>query len=79
MWLLPSSPLNKKNIKELGKRFQRAEVTSRNIRMTSDDLRNRTGLPSGGWIHIFGTRIDFRNGRSGNYLLVGERYLSQNS
>ena len=72
-------PLNKKNIKVLGKRLQRAEVSSRNIRMTSDDLKGRIGILSGGSVHIYGIRIDFGNGRNDNYLLVGERYFSQNS
>ena len=50
-------PLNKRTVKDLGKRFPRAEVTARNITLSSDALRDRLGVASGGDVHLFGVRI----------------------
>ena len=35
----------------------RAEVTARNITLSSDALRERLGVASGGDVHLFGVRI----------------------
>ena len=49
-------PLSGRSIKELGKKYPSADVTARNIPMTSDELRKRLGVkPSDGTVHIFGT------------------------
>lgn len=61
-------PLNKASMKDVGKRYPRAEVTARNIPMTSDELRVRTGCRTGSSTHIFGCTI-----RGARYLLVTEK------
>ncbi len=66
--IIVDTALNNKSIKELGKRFQLAEVSARNIPLTSDALRKKLGVRSGGTVHIFGVRIG-----SENRLLVTER------
>ena len=61
-------PLNNRSMKEVGKRWPQAEVTARNIPMTSELLRKKMGCASGGDIHIFGVRID-GGAEAGNYLI----------
>ena len=63
------SPLDKRSIKEAGKNHPKAEVTARNIPMTSDALRKKLGCSSGGDVHIFGLRSDMK----GNLLMVCKR------
>ncbi|MBQ3766948.1 MAG: hypothetical protein II874_09465 [Bacteroidales bacterium] len=61
-------PLNNRTMKEAGKRWPQAEVTARNVPMTSDQLRRKLGCASGGDIHLFGVRADAAE--AGNYLIV---------
>ena len=63
------SPLDKRSIKEAGKNHPKAEVTARNIPMTSDALRKKLGCSSGGDVHIFGLKSDLK----GNLLMVCKR------
>ena len=64
--------LNNRSMKEVGKRHPQAEVTARNIPMTSDLLRKKLGCASGGDVHIFGVRIDGSAGTA-NYLMETKR------
>jgi hypothetical protein len=64
--ILETLPLDKRTMKEAGRRYPRAEVTARNIPMTSDELRKRLGCGSGGDIHLFGVRT----AAAGNVLLI---------
>ena len=52
------SPLDKKSINAISKKYTRAEVTARNLPMDSDTLRNKLGVASSDNIHIFGLRSD---------------------
>ena len=70
--ILEVLPLNNRTMKEAGKRWPKAEVTARNVPMTSDLLRRKTGCASGGDIHLFGVRVDAASG-SGNYLIVTKK------
>ena len=65
-------PLNNRTMKEAGKRWPQAEVTARNVPMTSDLLRKKIGCVSGGDIHLFGVRVDASDG-AGNYLIVTKK------
>ena len=65
-------PLNNRTIKEAGKRWPQAEVTARNVPMTSDLLRKKLGCASGGDIHLFGVRVDAA-AEAGNYLIVTKK------
>ena len=65
-------PLNNRTMKEAGKRWPQAEVTARNVPMTSDLLRKKTGCASGGDIHLFGVRVDAA-AEAGNYLIVTQK------
>jgi 16S rRNA G966 N2-methylase RsmD len=67
--ILGCSPLDKRSIKEAGKNHPKAEVTARNVPMTSDALRKKLGCSSGGDVHIFGLRSDLK----GNLLMVCKR------
>lgn len=67
--ILSCSPLDKRSIKETGKTHPKAEVTARNLPMTSDALRKKIGCSSGGDVHIFGLRSDI----SGNLLITCRR------
>ena len=70
-------PLNNRTMKEVGKRWPQAEVTARNVPMTSDLLRKKTGCASGGDIHLFGVRVDAAEG-AGNYLIVTKKRYGAN-
>ena len=65
-------PLNNRTMKEAGKRWPQAEVTARNVPMTSDLLRKKTGCASGGDIHLFGVRVD-AVAEAGNYLIITKK------
>ena len=65
-------PLNNRTMKEVGKRYPQAEVTARNVPMTSDLLRKKAGCASGGDIHLFGVRSDASE-EAGNYLIVTKK------
>ena len=65
-------PLNNRTLKEAGKRYPQAEVTARNIPMTSDLLRKKLGCASGGDVHLFGVRVDAA-ADPGNYLIITKR------
>ena len=65
-------PLNNRTMKEAGKRWPQAEVTARNVPMTSDLLRKKLGCTSGGDIHLFGVRVEVA-AEAGNYLIVTKK------
>ena len=65
-------PLNNRTMKEVAKRYPQAEVTARNVPMTSDLLRKKVGCASGGDIHLFGVRADAPE-EAGNYLIVTKK------
>ena len=65
--VLESAPLDKRSLKDIGTRYPKADVTARNIPLTSDQLRKKLGVADGGPVHIFGLHID---ALSANYLLV---------
>ena len=70
--------LDKRSIALFGKRYPDSDVSARNIKMTSDELRSRLRSKSGGPTHIFGFRVDFggkENGpaRTRNYIIAAER------
>jgi hypothetical protein len=57
--ILEALPLSGKTIKEAGKRYPKADVTARNIPITSEELAKRLGVkPGDGSLHIFGTLSD---------------------
>ena len=47
-------------------------MTARNVPMTSDLLRKKTGCVSGGDIHLFGVRVDAAL-EAGNYLIITKK------
>ena len=61
--------LDKRTIKEVGKKYPKAEVTARNIPMDTDTLRKKSGVTSGDDAHIFGLKSD----SEGNLLIVADR------
>ena len=56
--ILEVTPLNNRSIKDIGKKHPRAEVTARNLPLTSDQLRAKLGVKSGCEVHIFGLHTD---------------------
>ena len=56
--ILEVQPLNNKTLKELGRRYPQAEVTARNLPLSSEQLRAKLGVHSGGQLHIFGIKAD---------------------
>ena len=59
-------PLNNETFRSLKKHIPAAEITARNLPLTSDALRKKLGIASGGTQHLFGVRSD----AAGNLLLV---------
>jgi len=69
--ILEALPLDKRSLKRIGQAYPQAEVTARNIPLTSDQLRTRLKVCSGGTVHIFGLHLD---ALQANYLLVCTRF-----
>lgn len=67
--ILECAQLDKRSIKEMGKKYPKAEVTARNIPMDTDSLRKKLGITSGDDAHIFGLKSD----TEGNLLIAGKR------
>lgn len=63
-------PFDGRTIKALGKSFPRCEITSRNLPVSSDELRKKMGVRSGGDVHIFACTVDFLSSRPRRVLLV---------
>lgn len=68
--ILEVTPLNKRSLKEIGSRYPRADVSARNLPLTSEELRKKLGVKDGGPVHIFGAR---RDAEDSNILLVCSR------
>ena len=62
-------PLDKRSIKEIGRKYPKADVTARNIPMDTDTLRKKLGVTSGDDAHIFGLKSDTK----GNLLMIARR------
>lgn len=77
--ILEDLPFNKRTMDSLGSRLDYAEVSARNIPMTSEVLAKRLKFPCknpGSKInphHVFGVRIDYRDSPSENRLLVSRK------
>ncbi|MGN1233678.1 MAG: hypothetical protein ACI4UJ_09585 [Candidatus Cryptobacteroides sp.] len=76
--IIDISPLDKRSIALFAKKYPDSDVSARNIKMTSDELRSRLRSKSGGKTHIFGFRVDFNakeNGPEGtrNFIIAAER------
>lgn len=61
--------LDKRSMKAAGRDFPKADVTARNIPMTSEALFKRIGCASGNGTHIFGLKSDIE----GAMLIIAER------
>jgi len=64
--------MNNRTIKELGKQYCRCELTARNIPMTTEQLRKKMGVTSGGSAHIFALHCD---ASGSNLMIVTSRYM----
>ena len=72
--ILEALPLSGKTMKEAGKKYPKADVTARNIPMTSEELAKRLGVkPGDGTIHIFGTQSD----SEGRLLIIARATLRE--
>ena len=76
--ILEILPLNNANIKQLHKKYPKAEFTSKNIPIKSEELREKTSILSGDKIHIFGAKIDFNSSKSQNCLIITETPANNN-
>ncbi len=56
--IIDCQPLDKRSIKAFGKEYPQADVTARNIPMTTEMLRRKLGCGDGGSVHIFGLKSD---------------------
>ncbi|MDO5442312.1 MAG: class I SAM-dependent methyltransferase [Bacteroidia bacterium] len=55
-------PFDGRSIKAVGKEWPRSEVSSRNLPISSDELRKKMGVTSGGNVHIFACAAGFITG-----------------
>lgn len=67
------APFCKQGIRNFSAKYPRAEVSARNLPLTSEELRRKLKVQSGGDIHIFGLHIDFCREASANYLVAATR------
>ena len=68
--IIETAQLDKRSIKEFGKKYPKSEVTARNIPMDTDTLRKKTGVTSGDDAHIFGLKSDYE----GNLLIAAKPF-----
>lgn len=61
--------MTKASVKEAGRSFPQCEVTSRNLKISSDELRSRMGSRSGGEVHVFAAKAENQSGDSCSVLL----------
>ena len=67
------APFCKQGIRDFSSKYPRTEVSARNLPLTSEELRRKLKVLSGGDIHIFGLHIDFCREASANYLVAATR------
>lgn len=67
------APFCKQGIRDFSAKYPMAEVSARNLPLTSEELRRKLKVQSGGDIHIFGLHIDFCREASANYLVAATR------
>lgn len=67
------APFCKQGIRDFSAKYPRAEVSARNLPLTSEELRRKLKVQSGGDVHIFGLHIDFCREASANYLVAATR------
>lgn len=63
-------PLGNRTARDIGRRFPKAEVTTRNLPFTADDFRRKSGCTPGGDTHLFALRADFPSSPRTDLLLV---------
>ena len=68
--ILEVLPLDKRTMADAGRRYPSAEVTARNIPMTSDELRRRLAVRPGSDVHIYGVTATLPDCPSRRLLLV---------
>ena len=68
--ILEVLPLDKRSFRLIGQKYPQANVTARNIPLTSDQLRAKLRVRDGGPVHIFGLYADALHS---NLLLISER------
>lgn len=69
-------PLCRQSMKRIAEEYPQCEVSARNIPLTSDGLRKKLHVRSGGDVHIFGIRVDFSGAepqKPATCLIVTER------
>ena len=67
--ILECRQLNKRSMKDLSKKYPKAEVTARNIEMDTETLKRKMGITSGDDAHIFGLKSD----SEGNLIIAARR------
>lgn len=70
--ILEAVPLDKRSLKDVGRRHPLADVSARNLPLHSDELARRLGVSPGGDVHIYGTTVTTPAG-SARVLLVTAR------
>lgn len=53
--IIETASAGRQSFRDFGRKYPQAEVTARNVPMSSDELRKKLGCSSGGSIHIFCT------------------------
>lgn len=71
--VIDCAPLDKRNIRNFGTGYPKADVTARNLPMDTETLRKKLGVISGDDTHIFGLKSDVE----GNLLLCTQRVFQQ--
>lgn len=66
-------PFDGRSIKAVGKAYPHCEVTSRNLPISSEDLRKKMGVTSGGSAHAFACTAGFKSGEK-RILLITTRF-----
>ena len=55
--IIETAPAGRQSFRDFGRKYPQAEVTARNVPMSSDELRKKLGCSSGSNVHIFCTSV----------------------
>lgn len=55
--IIETAPAGRQSFRDFGRKYPQAEVTARNVPMSSDEFRKKLGCSSGGDVHIFCTSV----------------------
>lgn len=73
--IIEMSEMSGKTLKDIARRYPMAEVSSRNLPMSSDALRKKLGVKASADIHIFAFKVQFNRDKARDVVTVCQRVV----